>query len=150
MATVYGVNNTKKFISVPSEKVPAKEESGKIRVAYDSFVFTANIFAATDFINLMVLPKGAKIVDAIVKAPSLGTTGIFDLGWLANGVDAADADGLVSAADAGGQAVAKHISTEAGLFLELGAETQIVLDCTEATDAAIGKKIEVAVFYVLE
>ena len=149
MATKYGVNHTLKYINVPSEKVPAKEETGKVRLAYDSFVFDAEL-AVTDVIKLMKLPKGAKVVDAIVKAPSLGATGIFDLGYEANGVDVADPNGFVSTADFGGAAAAKRMSAEDGVFKELGAESQVILTCTELTAAATGKKIEVAVFYVLE
>lgn len=149
MATKYGVNHTLKYINVPSEKVKAKEETGKVRLAYDSFVFDAEL-AVTDVIKLMKLPKGAKVVDAIVKAPSLGATGIFDLGYEANGVDAADTNGFVSAADFGGAAAAKRMATEDGVFKEMGAESQVILTCTELTAAATGLKIEVAVFYVLE
>lgn len=150
MATVYGVNNTKKYITNPIDKVQAKEDGGKVRVAYDSYVFLANAFADGDLIELMKLPKGAKVVDAFVKAPSLGTTGIFDLGYKANGVDVIDENAFVSAADAGGQAVFKRMSTEAGSFKEFSVETTVILDCTEVTTAAIGLTIEVAVFYVLE
>lgn len=150
MATVYGVNNTKKYITNPIEKVQAKEDGGKVRVAYDSYVFPAAAFASGDVINLMKLPKGAKVVDAIVKSPSLGTTGIFDLGYLANGVDVADTDAFVLAADAGGQAAFKRMSTEAGSFKEFSVETQVALTSTEITTAAAGLVIEVAVFYVLE
>lgn len=149
MATKYGVNHTLKYINVPSGKVPAKEETGKVRLAYDSFVFDAEL-AVNDVIKLMKLPKGAKVVDAIVKAPSLGATGIFDLGYEANGVDAADANAFVSSADFGGAPAAKRMATEDGVFKELGAESQVILTCTELTAAAATKKIEVAVFYVLE
>lgn len=147
MATKFGVNHTLKYINNPAEKISAKQEFGKGRWIYDSFVFDANVMAANDIIKLMKLPKGAKVINAIVKAPSLGTTGIFDLGIEANGVDAADQDFLVVGADAGGQAVQKsaHVSLAAGVFVELGAETQVVLKCTEATDAALGLMIEVAV-----
>ena len=149
MSTLYGVNHTLKYINVPSEKVQAKDENGKVRVAYDKYVFSAEA-AVTDVIKLMKLPKGAKIVDAVVKAPSLGATGIFDLGYEANGVDAADTDGFVLSADFGGAAAVKKMSTEAGMFKELGAESQVILTCTELTAAANTKTIEVAVFYVLE
>jgi hypothetical protein len=150
MASVYGVNNTKKYITNPIDKVAAKEDGGKVRVAYDSYVFPANAFASGDKIELMKLPKGAKVVDAFVKAPSLGTTGIFDLGYKANGVDSADSDAFVLSADAGGQAVFKRMSTEAGSFKEFSVETTVELTSTEVTTAASGLTIEVAVFYVLE
>lgn len=154
MATFYGVNKTKIDINNPSDKVPAKEHSGKERFVYDEYVFLVNAFAANDEIEVMKLPKGAKIVNAVVRSPSLGTTGIFDLGIRSNGVEAADQDYLVASADAGGQAVCQEARTGtgavAGLFATLSADTQVVLKCTEITTAAIGLKIQVAVEYVVE
>lgn len=151
MATLYGVNHTKKYIDNPAEKVIAKQELGKSRWVYDSVVLAAEL-AVNDIVKLMKLPKGAKILNAIVKSPSLGTTGILDLGIEANGVEAADQDFFVASADAGGQAVQKsaHASLAAGTFAELSAETQVVLKCTEASDAGTGKTIEVAVEISLE
>lgn len=150
MATAYGVNHTNKYISNPIVKVQAKEDGGKVRVAYDSYVFPAAAFAQGDVIELMKLPKGAKVVDAIVKSPSLGSTGIFTLGYKANGIDVAAPAALVTAADAGGQAVAARMALEAGAFKEFAAETTVILTSTEVTTAAADKIIEVAVFYVLE
>ena len=152
MATVYGVNYTSAYVTNPSEKIPANQHSGKSRWAYDKYVFAANVMAVNDLIYLMKLPKGAKIINAIVKAPSLGTTGIFDLGILTNGVEAADQDFFVASADAGGQAVQKtaYASLAAGVFVQLSAETQVLLKCTEATDVANGLTIEVAIEYSVE
>lgn len=152
MATVYGVNYTKKNITNPAEKVNAKEESGKVRVAYDSYVFAANVVSGAT-IKLMTLPKGAKVVDCKVKCPSLGTTGIFSLGYEANGVDVADLDGFLVATsiDAGGQAVlGVPTLASAAIFKEFSVETQVVLTQTEDTTAALGLAIEVAIFYTME
>lgn len=150
MATVFGVNNTKKYITVPADKVQAKDDGGKVRVAYDSYVFPAAAFASGDKIELMKLPRGAKVVDAFVKCPSTGATGIFDLGYKANGVDVADPDAFVLQADSGGQAVFKRMSLEAGSYKEFSVETTVELTSTEITVSATGLRIEVAVFYVLE
>ena len=152
MATLYGVNYSKKNISVPSEKVQGKEHSGKVRMAFDSYVFVANVVSGAT-IKLMKLPKGAKVVDAVCKCPSLGTTGIFSLGYEANGVDVADLDGflLATSIDAGGQAVLGSATLgSAAIFKEFSAETQVVLTQTEATDVANGLAIEVAIFYTME
>lgn len=72
------------------------------------------------------------------------------LGYEANGVDAADDDAFISSADAGGQAVMQHPNAGcAGIFKTLGAETQVVLGCSEiSTNNNV--KIDVAVFYVLD
>jgi hypothetical protein len=152
MATVYGVNYTKKNITVPSLKVAGKEHSGKVRMAFDSYVFEANVVASAT-IKLMKLPAGAKVVDCKVKVPSLGTTGIFSLGYEANGVDVADLDGflLATSIDAGGQAVLGVPTLgSAAIFKEFSVETQVVLTQTEDTTAALGLAIEVAIFYTME
>lgn len=150
MATLFGANYTKEFVNVPSEKILAKEKSGKIRMAYDSYTFVADAVSGAT-IKLMKLPAGAKLVDATVKVPSLGTTGIFTLGFEANGVDLADLDSIVPSIDAGGQAVlAKPTLASNAIFKEFSVETQVVLAQTEDTTAANGLKIEVAVFYTME
>ena len=153
MATVFGVNYSKKFIANPSEKVVGKEHSGKVRMAFDSYVFAANVVAGANVIKLMKLPAGAKVVDCIVKCPSLGTTGIFELGYEANGVDIADPNGfLVSTSiDAGGQAVlGVPTLASVAIFKEFSVETQVILTQSEDTTAALGLAIEVAIFYTME
>jgi len=150
MANVNSVNKAK-LENNPANMIDTGEYSGKVRSLYDSYVFPANAFSASDNIVLQSLPKGARVVDAIVKAPSLGTTGIFSLGYFANGVDSEDLDAFVVSADAGGQAVlAKMPAGAAGAFKKFEAETSLVLDCTEVTQAAAGLKIEVVVLYVLD
>ena len=152
MATLFGANYTKKFVSVPSEKVHGKEHSGKVRMAYDKYTFVQDAVSGAT-IKMMKLPKGAKVVDCIVKCPSLGTTGIFSLGYEANGVDVADLDGflLATSIDVGGQAVLGRATLgSAAIFKDFAAETQVVLTQTEDTTLANGLAIEVAIFYTME
>ena len=87
----------------------------------------------------------------MVVSESLGTTGIFDFGWQDNGEDALDANGLVSGADAGGQAVkAVCAASNPGLGKKFEVETQLQLTFSEASDAALGKSIKAWVYYVLD
>lgn len=149
MATLLGVNYTKQFDNVPSEKIPAGEQFGDVHVAYDKYTMEAAL-ADGDIIKMMKLPAGAKVIDAIIKTDkSLGATGILDFGWAANGVDAADQNGLINQADGGGQALATHATPGApGLMKTFSVETQLQAQCTElsvATDAVI----EVIVMYVI-
>lgn len=144
MAEVNGVNYASS-IAIPQEQLPVGEVSGKVRVAYDSYTFAANVLAIGDIVNVCApLPKGARIIDALVLCPSLGTTGIMDLGY------ADDPNYLVSGADAGGALAAKHMSNEAGLLAKLDAAIQPQLIFTEASDAASGVEVKVAIKYVLE
>ncbi len=142
MATLYGANYDGQYNDRPEEKIPKGEQASKVLVAYDEYDLNGAIVAASDVIKVFKLPKGAKIVDAYINSPSMGATGIFDLGWESNGVDAADQNGLVDQADAGGQAVTKSMKDTAGgtagLWKELGAETQCVITCTELTVATTG------------
>ena len=153
MATVFGVNATKDNNDI---LIPAGDLGGRVKMAYDKYTFPADAFDLGDKINMMKLPAGARVIDALVKAPSLGTEGIFKLGHAATKAEDgstvinADDDAFVASADAGGQAVAAESSTEAGRLVKFGAETQVVLECSEATDSAEGDTIEVAIFYVLD
>lgn len=145
MADFYGSNYTKAYVNVPSEKIPPGEISGDKKIAYDEYTFDGDVFAQNDIIKLGIkIPKGARVLEATVIAPSLGTTGIFSLGTSAN------PDALVVAADAGGAAVkAQSPAGAADLGVELSEDTFYELKCTEATDTADGLKIQVWVEYVL-
>lgn len=152
LGTVYGSNYTKAFISNPVQMVEQGVSGGKVKCLYDSYTLPSAVIDVGDVVKLgaLKLPKGAKVVDAIIACASLGTTGILKLGYEANGVDAADDNAFIGAADAGGQAVMAHPEAgAAGIFKTLGAETQVVLGCSEiSTNTDV--KIEVAVFYIVD
>lgn len=145
MADFNAVNFAKAYVNVPSEKIAPGEVSGDLLVAYDEYTFPANAFVLNDVIKLGIkIPAGARVIEATVVAPSLGTTGIFSLGT------ATDPDALIVAADAGGQAVRANIPAGAAdLGKELTVDTFYQLTCTEATTAAAGLKIQVWVKYVV-
>lgn len=70
--------------------------SGALAVAYGSYTLTANPTAA-DILKACKVPKGAVVLGGLVRGEDIDT-GIeafdFDVGWAANGVDAADPDGF--------------------------------------------------------
>ena len=150
--TVYAANYTKAFLSTPVQMVEQGVSGGKVKCLYDTYTLPTAVINVGDVVKLgaLKLPKGAKVVDATIACASLGTTGILKLGYEANGVDAADDDAFIASADAGGQAVmAKPAAGAAGIFKTLGAETQVVLGCSEiSTNNNV--KIEVAVFYIVD
>jgi len=93
---------------------------------------------------MMKIPAGSRILDAVISSPSLGTTGIVQLGTIA------DPDRYIASADAGGQAVrAKMPAGAAGEFEELAVETQLALKCTEISTEITGI-VKVAVYYVMD
>lgn len=157
MAVRNGENYKKAYVDVPSSKIDKGEQIGRVRVAYDRFDLAtiAAVLAVNDTVLGPKLPAGSKVLDAAVKSVSMGATGIFDFGWQANGVDAADPNGLVDQADAGGQAVYKLGSTPpvgpatAGVLKDFSVETQTELLVTEATANSTGV-VEMFVWYVVD
>lgn len=155
MATLEGVNYNK-INTEPTQKVPHGELVGAVKTMYDKHVFVGNVNAIADVIKLGdLLPKGARVLSATVKCPSLGTTGILSFGYAASSdaVEAADADGFIVAAniDAGGQAVlGKESAASAAVGKQFAAAVQPQLVFTEASDAAAGKTIEAWINYVMD
>jgi hypothetical protein len=143
MATL-NADNYAKTIAVPQEQLPIGDHSGKVRMAYDEITLSAEL-AVNDLINVCgKIPEGARIVDAMIVSPSLGTTGQLQLGY------SSDADYLIALHDAGGAAAKTKMASEDGLLVKNEDAIQLQLKCIEASDAGATKKIKVAVFYVLE
>jgi hypothetical protein len=145
MANYYGTNYTEAYPTSGSQgKYATGEYNGRVRMLRDSYAFGAAVFSASDYIYIGKLPAGARVVGAGVQGTSTGTTGIFDLGTVA------DPNGFVSGCDLGGQDAVKLGSTEAQLGTKFSVETEVLLDCTEATDASTSDTIQAWVLYVLE
>lgn len=152
MTTLYGVNNTASRQNSPSSNLKPADMHGRIRRAYDYITLSGELSIA-DVIEMFKLPKGATIVDARFIGPSDGTTGQYDIGWSANGVDSAEVAGLFAgaAADTGGGAKdIKLAGTSVGYNKLLSAETQIKLTVLEATTASTGDTLELEVFYIVD
>jgi len=140
-------------VSEPSVKIEVGKNHGRVRRAYASITLAAEL-AVDDVIKFCKLPAGAYLVDARLIAPHDGTSGIVNVGWEANGVDAADEDGIfigASEGDLGAAALdAKLLGTAPGYNKKFGAETIISAKCTEVTAASTGDKIQLELFYVLD
>jgi hypothetical protein len=142
MAVKNGDNQT---IFQAGGKYPPGEYNGNVKMLMDTYTFPGAVFSASDFILIGTLPVGARVVGAGIRIPaSLGTTGIFDLGT------DADPNGFVSGCDGGGQAAVKQSSTEALIGTKYSVETDVKLDCTEATDVATGLTVTAWVKYVVD
>lgn len=148
MATVYGVNATKRDNQFVKDLVPQGEYGGNVRVAYDYYTAPGAVIATGD-IKLMKLPAGARVVGVMAKWEDHGTTGAMTLGWEANGTETVDADGLIAAIDLTSAGTSVTLAS-AGMFQKFSAETQISLTVGTATDASTSKSIWVAVSYVVE
>ena len=95
MAAYYSTNYTKQYVNVPAEKIPAGEQYGVVRVAYDDYTFAGDV-SNNDTITFMKLPRGARIIDIHMVTTALDG-GTVDLGWTASddGSITADADGFL-------------------------------------------------------
>jgi len=143
MATLNGANYAKSVAS-PKAKIENGEQFGKVHMLREQYDLddAGVVIALNDVILGPKIPKGARVLSAEVKiSASMGTGGIFDLGYLVSddAVEAADLDAFVQQADAGGQAVLqRHALGAAGIDKKFAAEVQTQLKCTEATTNITG------------
>ena len=150
MTDLYGVNYTKAYVNKPSEKAGKGEYNGHVKILFDEYVVpAANELATADFIYLGKLPKGARVIGGKVKCEAAGATGIFQIGYEANGVDAVDVDGFAAAVDPGAAAVLQELDG-AAIGKKFLAETTVVLDVTEVTADAGGDTYQVWIQYIVD
>lgn len=163
MAILFGDNATLAESNVPSEKINVNAAKGRLRVIYDEITLAAELTAADTIEMGAKLPKGAKIYNAFVISPQLGSgggNGELDLGWKASadGNEAADADGIFDGIEVG-SAVARvdaFSDTAAGdaitgiIGKEFAGEVQLQFTANETTDAGIGDTIKMWVYYALD
>ena len=138
MATKYGDNYTKQYITRPSEKIEKGEIAGRKRLVFE--VETLDYAAAVNDVILgPYLPANSLVTAAKIKIDkSLGATGIFDLGHGASDSDVADSDAFVTGADGGGQAaLASEAAANVGIFKRFAEKVQLQLICTEVMDGAV-------------
>lgn len=136
----HGAQWTKAYINVPSEKIDKGDYKAHVESIYTSFLGAGEL-ATTDTLFLAKLPAGARVLECKVRCPATGATGIFDIGYQANGVDAADLDGFVAGADPGAAAVYAS-GAGAALGKKFTVETNVVLTPSEVTASFTGKTIE--------
>lgn len=146
MSTLYGNQYQDAFVDVPSSKIKGKDIGGDVKRMYFDYTITA---APTngDVIKLGKLPAGARVHNACLQFPDLGTAGILNLGWSAGakGLEAADADGLLVNVDVNtaADAVSMQIQMEAGgsnagYLKEFSEEVEIQIDVAAAWTVAAG------------
>lgn len=152
MASLYSVGYTDAFRDVPSEKVHANKWGGKSRWAYDSFSLTADT-ASGDKVYMFKLPKGARIINAILATSDLdGSGGTLDVGYEYNASgDSAltdDTDAFLADVDVASAAITVGMIEQvnmAGFGYELEGEADIVVvfdgDC-DATSGTIKLAVE--------
>ena len=154
MTVFRGINATRLLTDKPRNMIPVGEQAGRIRVAYDKYTFTA-VIDTTDSLLVMKIPKGARVLDCIIKFADLGSTGAFNIGWQASSdaVESADADGFFAAVDVNAAAnvlsARDDAASPAGILKEFSAEVQVVIVPSTITTATSGD-IEIFIEYVLD
>lgn len=142
MSTVYGVSTTKYRAGLPRLK---GQTNAHVKVLMDTYVLPAAAFSASDFINIGKLPIGARVLDAGIVVPDTGTTGAWSLGTVA------DPDGFVAAGDSDGSGgLIKKSSTEALIGTKFAVETDVIIDCTEATDVGTDVVVTAWVEFIVD
>lgn len=142
MSTLNGLNTAR--VAANGKRAPGTYD-GRVKVLKDSYAFGTAIFSASDFIKIGTLPAGARVIDAGYRCDETGTTGAFSLGTVA------DPDGFVAAGDTDATGGAsKKASTEALIGVQCLVATDVIMDCTEATDDAALAVMHAWVEYVME
>jgi len=133
MAELYSEQYQEAFNDVPASKNEPGSVRGRLYNHHAKFSLSA-VIAVNDEILMFKLPKGAKVKDVSFSSPSMGATGIFDVGIKDNGVESEDQNYFINQADAGGQAVlAKPAAGAAFIGQKLSEETTVFIKCTEVT-----------------
>jgi len=154
MAELKMINRTK--YDTANAIIGMGEQSGGIKIAYDKYTYTA---APSDADTLLgpKLPKGARVLDVILKGTTGGGTGDYDFGWAATldedgATLAADPNGLIDNLDTSAGAAIKQMVDDvnlAGQFIKFGQETQTYLTFVAGPTTATGT-VEVAIVYVVD
>lgn len=146
MATLYGDQYQDAFVDKPSTKIAPGDVNGVPKFMYFSYTVTAAP-SNGDVIKLGKLPKGAKVKNAVMQFPDLGTAGVLNLGWAAgsNGLETADADGLLVSVDVATAADAVSMQTQmeasganAGFLKEFADDVEVQIDVATAWTAVAG------------
>lgn len=146
MATLYGNQYNAAFVTKPSTKIAPGDVSGDIKFMFFDYTITAAPTAA-DVIKLGKLPMGAKVVDAVLQFPDLGTAGVLNLGNAAGagGVEAADADSFLVNVDVNAAADAVSMQSQmeasganAGYLKEFAEEVEVQIDVATAWTVTTG------------
>jgi hypothetical protein len=154
MATYNGANYKKQYVDVPNTKIPSGEQSGILRVAYDSYALVGDL-SSNDVIRMMYLPAGARVIDVMLAFDDLDASGgTLDVGWAASAdaVESAQAAGFISAADCTVADVIKmsdNLANGTGQFKQFASPVLVQVKVNGDTDATSGT-IKLCVKYVID
>lgn len=146
MATLYGSQYQDAYVDKPSDKIRPGDVSGEKKILYFDYVVTAAP-SNGDVIKVGKLPLGARITNAGLQFPDLGTAGALNLGINggSNSLETADADALLVNVDVATAADAVSMQSQmeagganAGYMKELLDEVDVQIDVATAWTATSG------------
>lgn len=159
MATVFGVNATKRLNQSVVDLVLQSQHGGRVKSLYDIYTLTADL-ALGDIIKIGRLPAGARVTDVRMIFGALGGSGAVNVGWqqgaqnalnTANG-EAANTSGFgaaVAVSSAGVYSMFTSQSTAAGMQKVFAEEVEVVITTSTDTTASSGS-ISVEVFFEID
>jgi len=142
----YGANYDRAYND--NGKYDIGDNGGRVRVLHDTYTLPADL-ADDDTIVIGKLPKGARVISAMMKSADLGGSGTLNLGYQANEDDAADEDGFIVAGDHSGQA-SQTSGSGAGILKKFESETIVQVQADGVTSGATGVVLKVLIQYVVE
>ena len=138
--------------------------AGVLCVAHGTYEIAANVEDG-DIFEMCKIPAGALILDGVMYGDDLDTNATetldLDLGWAANGAEAADPDGLGNFGVVTGDAVAGY-KPEVGIRLPLGGvmltggpqlftkETTIQVEANAAAATGGTGTLTVVIYYTMD
>jgi len=128
MATLTGARALSTF------PVSGSRPQGTLQVAWGTYTLAANP-SVNDVIEFCRLPKGATVIGGFLQGADIDTgteTFDIDIGWAANGTDAADTDGFGNFGVLSGDATAERLPV-AGIYVPF---VNIIQDAGYKTFAA--------------
>jgi hypothetical protein len=155
MATLFGSRGAANF------PVPQPVGGGVLNTHWSTYNFLVNPTAA-DVVRMLTLPARSTVVGGFLYGPDIdtGTDALdIDVGWQANGVEAANAQGFGNNGVLNGAAIT-NLKPETGIWRPLGgvlfttgpqfftAETNIVLTVQAAANAGGTGRLTLVVHYV--
>lgn len=143
MASFYGVNAQVR--EVQGRMVNPPDGFARRMVMYDEYTLLADL-AVNDVIQLMRIPKGARVIGGALKYGAGGGTAALNLGWAASadGVETAAATGFFSAQSIVSAGATTLAAASVGFFKKFDAEVQVRAVATAVTSGATGIKIALA------
>lgn len=153
MATYYSNQYQDAYVDKPADILTPGDVSGQVKFMFFDFTVPSVAPSNADIYKLGVIPKGARVLEACLSFPDLGSAGTVELGWAAsaeldgpNGlsgsaIEAADDNGFLASVDVNSAADTVLMTAQnnmPGLLKRFSASVVLQLLLTAAWTATSG------------